>query len=325
MSHPSANRPIGRKAALLALAVSVIRGGNQVALKIALAAFAPFETAWGRMAVGAAALGCWSRWRAVPLLPRPDERKALMSLGLLFTTQIGLMHYGADFTSPAYATVLMNSNPIFANFFAHFAVPGDRLSRGRLLGLTIAFAGVCAVFLGRPEARLASAPLLGNLLLLLSSVLVAVRIVYTQRLVQRIEPEKTAFWQMIFSLPFFFAAGLWDVPRPREAVDWQALSAVLYQGVVVGGLGFTVWAHLLRRHAPGPLTFFNFTVPFFGVALSAALTGETVTPRLAFGAAAVLAGLGLAAGRPRKRRRAAQAKDDPRKDEPRAVDAPLGK
>ena len=139
-------RPIGRKSALLALVVTIIRGGNQVALKFALTAFAPFWTAFGRMAIGAAAVGCWSGLRGIQLRTRPGEKRALASLGLLFVAQIGLMHYGADFTSPAYATVLMNSNPVFANFFAHFVVPGDRLSKRRLLGLAIAFAGVCVVF-----------------------------------------------------------------------------------------------------------------------------------------------------------------------------------
>ena len=294
------NHPIGRRSTLLALLVSMIRGGNQVALKLALTAFAPFVTAFGRMVIGATAVGFWSLLRGVPVLPRPDERRALLCLGALFTLQIGLMHYGADLTSPAYATVLMNSNPIFANFFAHFVVPGDRLSQKRLFGLVTAFGGICVVFLGRPEERLASAPLFGNLLLLVSSVLVAVRTLYTQRLVQRIEPEKTAFWQMIVSVPFFFAAELWDAPSPRGPADWMALSAVFYQGVMVAGLGFTVWAHLLRHHAPGPLTFFNFTVPLFGVVLSAAVLGETVTLRLIFGVVAAFVGIWLATGSPQK-------------------------
>ena len=324
MSDAFTIRPIGRKSILLALVVTIIRGGNQVALKFALTAFAPFWTALGRMAIGAAAVGCWSGLRGIRLRTRPGERRALVSLGLLFTVQIGLMHYGADFTSPAYATVLMNSNPIFANLFAHFVVPGDRLSQRRLLGLAIAFAGVCVVFLGRPEARLAPAPLLGNLLLLLSSVLVAVRTIYTQRVVQRIEPEKTAFQQMMFSLPLFLAAALWDVSPPRQAIDWKALSAVLYQGVIVGGLGFTIWAHLLRHHAPGPLTFFNFAVPLFSVALSAVMMGEAVTSRLIFGAAAVFMGIWLATGKSLK---LATTKEPghPRQGEASVLDPPLGK
>lgn len=294
------NRPIGRRSTLLALLVSMIRGGNQVALKLALTAFAPFVTAFGRMAIGATAVGCWSLLRGVPVLPRSNEHRELLCLGALFTSQIGLMHYGADLTSPAYATVLMNSNPIFANFFSHFVVPGDHLSQRRLVGLVVAFGGICVVFFGRPEEGLASAPLFGNLLLLLSSVLVAVRTLYTQRLVQRIEPEKIAFWQMIFSVPLFFAAGLWDAPSPRGPVDWMALAAVFYQGMMVAGLGFTVWAYLLRQHAPGPLTFFNFTVPLFGVVLSAAVFGETVTSRLIFGVVAVFVGIWLATGSPQK-------------------------
>jgi len=75
----------------------------------------------------------------------------------------------------------------------------------------------------------------------------------------------------------------------------MALAGVFYQGAIVGGLAFTVWAYLLRHHTPGPLTLFNFTVPIFGVLLSGLVMEETVTVRLVFGVCAVFAGIWLAA------------------------------
>lgn len=300
MSNSFSIVPIGRQSIALALLVNLIRGGNQVALKLALGAYAPFWTAFGRMAIGATVVGFWSLFRAVPIVPRTDERRGLLILGFLFTVQIGLMHYGADFTSPSYASVLMNSNPIFSNLLAHFVISGDRLSQRRLFGLVIAFTGVCTIFFGKPEERLASDPLFGNLLLLLSSILVAVRVIYTHHLVQKIEPEKAAFWQMIFSLPLFLIAGLWSASEVPYYIDWMALSGVFYQGAIVGGLAFTVWAYLLRRHTPGLLTLFNFTVPIFGVLLSVFVMEETVTARLALGVCAVFVGIWLATGSSKK-------------------------
>lgn len=297
MTAPRKPQPIDWKSTLVVLGVCVVRGGNQVALKFALRALAPFWAAVGRMLVGLTTVGLWTRLRSIVLMPGPGERKALFNLGILFTLQIGLMHYGADWTSPAYATVLMNSNPVFANLLAHFVVPEDRLSWRRIAGLAIAFAGICVVFLGRPEARLAPSPIAGNLLLVLSSALVGVRTVYTQQVVQRIQPEKAAFWQMVISLPLFAVLGLFAADGEREPLSWIPVSAVVYQGMIVAGIGFTIWAHLLRRHSPGGLAFFNFTVPFFGVGLSAWLLSEAVTPRLIVGVAAVVAGIALATRR----------------------------
>ena len=294
MSKTGQLKPIGWKPALTVLSVNLVRGGNQVALKFALTALAPFWTAFGRMSFGALSVGAWAAIRGISLTPQRREWPALLSLGVIFVVQISLMHYGADYTSPAYATVLMNTNPIFANLLAHYVVPGDRLSWSRVGGLAVAFGGICGIFLGRPDSRLAPNPIMGNLLLLASASLVGARTVYMQRVVQRIEPEKTAFWQMVISLPFFLAGTLFDGASSREALGWIPIVAIMYQGIIVGGAGFTVWAHLLRHHSPGALTMFTFTVPVFGVALSAWLFSEAVTLRLILGVAAVVSGIVLA-------------------------------
>ena len=64
------------------------------------------------------------------------------------------------------------------------------------MGLAIAFAGICFAFLGEPEPRLASNPLLGNTLATLTAMIFGARMVFTQRLVQRIEPLRAIFWQI---------------------------------------------------------------------------------------------------------------------------------
>ena len=294
MSEARKIRPIGWKSALTVLSINLVRGGNQVALKFALTALPPFWTAFGRMSCGALSVGAWAAFRGISLTPQRREWPGLLSLGLMFAVQIALMHHGADYTSPAYATVLMNTNPLFANLLAHYVVPGDRLSWSRVAGLAVAFSGICAIFLGRPESRLASSPVIGNSLLLISAALVATRTIYTQRLVQRIQPEKTAFWQMVISLPFFLAGTLFGDPGSRESLGWIPIAAVMYQGVIVGGAGFTVWAYLLRNHSPGALTMFTFTVPVFGIGLSAWLFSEALTPRLILGVAAVVSGIVVA-------------------------------
>jgi drug/metabolite transporter (DMT)-like permease len=246
------------------------------------------------MLVGLLTVGLWARARGIPLKPHRGEWRSLAQLSLIFVVQIGLLHAGADFTSPAYAVVLMNSNPVFANLVAHFVVPEDRLSPSRLLGLGIAFSGVAAVFWGRSHMALAPNPGLGNALIVASAVGVGWRTVYTQRLVQRIEPTKTAFWQMALSAPCFGLAEWLVTPTPRGPVTWPSVWGLLYQGIVVSGVAFVAWIVLLRRHSPGRLTVFSFTVPLFGVVLSHLLFGEAVTPRLVIGVMAVVVGIAMA-------------------------------
>jgi drug/metabolite transporter (DMT)-like permease len=300
--RPKSPQPLGWRSAAVAFGVCVARGGNQVALKMALTGFAPLWTAFGRMVVAALTVLALSRRERIALAPRPGEVRPLALLGLLFTLQIGILHWGADLTSPAYAVVLINTNPIFASLIAHFFVVEDRMTWRRAAGLAIAFGSVCLVFTGRPDPRLAAQPLLGNSLIVFSALLVGARTVYTQQVVQRIEPERAVFAQMAVSLPAFAAGALlWGSQAGRDPFQWQALAAIAYQGVIVGGVALVIWVHLLRRHPPAAVSVFSFATPVAGVFLSEWLFAEAPGPRLWAGLAGVLCGVWFAAqgpGRP---------------------------
>ena len=279
------------KTALAALAISALWGGNVVALKVGLGTFPPFWSAFWRMLTGLPVIAGWARVLGSPLKPASGEWKWLMALGAVFAVQISVLNLGVNLTSAAYAVVLMNSNPVFTNLIAHFFVPGDKLSRTRALGLAIAFAGICFAFLGEPEPRLASNPLLGNTLATLTAMIFGARMVFTQRLVQRIEPLRAIFWQIAFSIPcFLLAATLLEEPLRRPLAAPPVL-AVLYQGVIVAGGCFVVWVRLLRKTPPGVLSVFAFPTPIFGVIASAFIFSEKLAPELMAGVAAVAAGI----------------------------------
>jgi drug/metabolite transporter (DMT)-like permease len=293
--RPETGRPLDLAGALGAFAVGFARGGNQVAIKFTLMALGPFASALARMAVSSLTVCLWSRARGLSLWPARHERKPLALLGLLFTVQIAMLHWGADLTSPAYAVTIVNTNPIWANLIAPFFVPQDRLTLRRAAGLAIAFAGVAGVVLGRPDLDIATDPVRGNLIILASASLVGARTVHIQRIVQKMPPEKAVLWQMGVSLPLFALGSYFlDDWSTRTAVDWRVTTAVLYQGLIVGGLALVAWVALLRRHTPGSVSVFSFVTPMAGVALSAWLFGEPVSARLMLGLAAVLAGIALA-------------------------------
>ena len=298
MSPHSGAAPIDLRSALLAALVAVSRGGNQVAIKLTLTAMGPSASALARMATSAATIGLWSTARAASLLPRRHEIGPLAALGTIFTIQIFLLHTGADLTSPAYAVLLINANPIFANLISHAVVPEDRLTLPRLAGVLSAFVGVSIILLGRPEPELAPAPALGNALVLVSGALVGARTVYLQRLVQRMETVKAVFWQTLSSLPFF-ALGAWLAPARIARGDFsgEALAAILYQGTIVGGFALLLWVKLLRRHTAGTLTPFSFFTPVAGLLLSAWIFGEEISWRVLVGGLAVLAGVRAASRR----------------------------
>lgn len=286
-------QPLTAGSTAWALASSFLWGGNLVALKVGLEVFPPFWSAWWRFFLATVAVGLWARSQKITLVPAASERRPLLILGSLFGAQIVLLNLGLEFTSPAYGVVILNAYPIFSNLVGHFVASEQRLSRMRMLGLAVAFGGVCYLAIGHPVERLASNPLLGNSLLVVSSVLLGVRLVFTRHLVQTITPVKAVVWQTLIALPLFLGPAVLFEPAVAAPLRTGPVVALLYQGLVVATLCFIIWTHLLRRHSAGTLAMFAFTVPLFGILLSAIVFAEPITGRVLLAAGLVTVGIAV--------------------------------
>jgi drug/metabolite transporter (DMT)-like permease len=225
--------------------------------------------------------------------PTPAEWRPLFWLGVLFTVQIGLLNSAAALTSPAYGVVILNAYAVFSNLTGHFFCKHleEPLTAARVMGLGLALAGVTVLAVGQRASTLAPDPLLGNALMILSSALLGFRQVYTRSLVQTIHPTRAVVWQMAWSVPLFLLVAWLSEPPVLREVTWQAVAAISYQGIVVAGLCFILWAQLLQRYPAGALSMYAFLVPVSGIALSAWIFGEPLRPTLLAGGALVLAGL----------------------------------
>lgn len=281
---------------LAALAIHVLWGGNPVAVKLGLEAFPPLWSGFLRFSLGCLCVYAWARFARIPLLPAREEWLALLALGVLFTVQIWILNVGFGATTAANGAVLIAANPLFGVLFAHFLVPGDRVSPARALGVAVAFGGV-ALVLTRGAGL--SAPLggAGDWLVLASACLLGLRLALSGRVLRRMNEVRLTLWMMLVSLPLFAAGALaWEDIR-WQRIDAAVAAGILYQGVVIAGLAFTVNFYLIRRYSPSVMISFNFVSPVAGVLLGIAILGERLTAGLAGGMALVALGLVLIARR----------------------------
>lgn len=289
----AATRPLTWKVGLFALLISFFWSGNIVSIKFGLATIPPFWSAFWRMAIGALAVSAWAWLLRKPFWLERGQLRDFLLLGAMFTAQIAIFNLAVFYTSPAYAVILLNTNPVMVNLLSHHFVRADRLSASRLLGLAIAFGGISYVMFGQPDAALAPNPMIGNPLMLVSSFLLALRIVYTQRMVRRVGAYRPVIWQMVLSLPGFLALALAFEEPLLQPLSYEPVLAILYQAIVVAGFCFVSWTSLLRIYSAGNLAMYTFSVPIFGIFLAAALFDEQITGRLLAGAVAVAAGIAI--------------------------------
>lgn len=290
------NWSIPARAVLAALAIHVLWGGNPVAVKLGLEAFPPLWSGFLRFVLGCLCVLAWARYARIPVLPARGEWPALLALGALFTLQIALLNIGFGATTAANGAVLIAANPLFGVLFAHFLVPGDRVSAARAIGVAVAFGGV-ALVLTRGAGLAQPLGSAGDWIVLASACLLGLRLALSGRLLRSMNEVRLTLWQMLVSLPLFLAGALaW------EEIRWQRigpapLAGILYQGIVVAGLAFSVNFYLMRRYSPSVMISFNFVSPVAGVLLGIAILGERLTPGLAGGMALVALGLALIARR----------------------------
>jgi len=234
------------QAIVLAVCINALWGGNAPAVKVGLIAIPPLWIGFWRFLLGSLCIGAWSLASGVSLWPKRGEWGGLLLLGALFTVQIGLMNIGIRNTTAALGSIFIATNPLFAGFYAHLFVPGERLNRTRSLGLMVAFVGICVIFLRDLSALAGQSTALGNLICLSSAALLGGRLVFASRLLQRIDTTRVVVWQMLISLPCFALAGWYTEQVRWDQLGWYPLAGIAYQGIVVAGFNFMVLAYLLK-------------------------------------------------------------------------------
>lgn len=279
------------KATLILLACCACWGINQVAIKVANAGISPVLQAGLRSLLAAVLVLAWSLARNIKLFERDGTLWAGAVAGLLFSSEFLLMYIGLSLTTASRGIVFLYLSPFFIAFGAHYLIPGDRLSLGKVLGLTAALAGL-AIAMGESLTAPGRPTLTGDLLSVLAAVLWGGTTVFARASSLRtIVPEKTLLYQLGISgllLPpasyLLGEAGITDLSAP---VLW----AFAYTVLVVAFVSYVAWFWLVRNYPPTRVSAFTFLSPVFGVIAGSLLLQEPFTPSLAMALTLVAFGI----------------------------------
>jgi drug/metabolite transporter (DMT)-like permease len=289
----SSLRPLDWRGTATALLLSALWGANPVAVKIGLADAPPLRLAFFRFVLGGLTILAYAWWTRHPGVfdVRPGEWRVLVSLGVIFSIQIGSMNVGLGLTTAAHGAVLLNSYAVHTVVLAHFMIPGDRLTSAKVGGVLVAYAGIVLLFVR--DFSFARETLLGDLVLSASAILLGERVVYMARAIQRFDPIKLLVFQSaIGSACFLLASLVWEGGTPTRYTRALA-GSLLYQGAVVAGFNFVVNSYLYKIYLASAIATCSLTTPLFGVLIAAAVTGDQLSPVLLLSSLMVAAGIGL--------------------------------
>ena len=287
-----------KRTTLVWILLGVIWGSTWLFIKLGLEDLPPFSLAGLRFLLASAAMWGYLVIRRIQL-PRSRQAWGLMLVtGLLtFGLDYGLVFWGENHISAGLTSILFSTMPLFVLVLAHFMVPEERMTRGKLLGILVGIAGVAVIFSHHLEI---SDPLAGwgAVAILAGALFAGLSSVLVRRFGGGIDPAVLTTGQMTIGCIPLLLIGFIFEGSPMN-LDWTPMGwiSLIYMAVVGSALAFVLLYWLLKRIGAvrsGLIVPFSTVV---AVTLGIIVLGEAFTWRTALGGLLVIGGL-LMASRP---------------------------
>ncbi|MEW6265090.1 MAG: DMT family transporter [Thermodesulfobacteriota bacterium] len=283
---------IDLKGFLIMAGLTWLWGFSYPAIKVANLGFSPIFNSFLRSTVASALGVAYCLGIKEPLFHRDIRLFHGFMIGLLFGLEFVCVYLGLLYTDAARAIILVNCSP-FVVAAGAFLLLKERLGPARVIGLILAFIGVCLVFQGKPRSW-SLQMLRGDLLALTAAFLWGATTIYIKKyLAHQVKPIHTFLYQLVFSAPINLVCAY--ILEPRWLLDISAvvLAAFFYTSVIVAFFTYLTWFKLIHIYPVADLSVFTFLTPAFGVFTGALFLKEQLTAGLLLGLVLVCGGIYL--------------------------------
>jgi drug/metabolite transporter (DMT)-like permease len=274
--------------------LSAIWGSSFALIKIAVdAGVGPVWVAFWRCLFGAATLLALCALRRERL---PRDRTTWAHAGLVAllvnAAPFSLLSAGEQRVSSVLAGVLNAATPLTTSLFVLMLIPGERLSRRRLLGLAVGFAGVACVFgLWRGVSGGSG---LGALLCLMATVCYGAGFTYTRRCYSGRPGSVVTLAAVQVTAASVQLAVL--APILDGAPTWPGLpsaAALVLLGAIGTGVAYFINLRIIRKAGAAVAATVTYLIPVWSTVLGAVLLAEPVGWNTVLGGLLVVAGITL--------------------------------
>jgi drug/metabolite transporter (DMT)-like permease len=281
---------------LLLVLLGFIWGTNFLFMKLAVNVVSPLEVAWLRVLFGAIPITAfalirrsldWNDWR---YLHHFSAMALLANVGPYTMFVIGTANLPSGIVG-----AISGAIPFITAGVVAAALPSEALTRSKLIGIAIGFAGVLLVApLGISGASSEGiSPLFGIGVTLAGAVSYALALVYAKRFVAPLGMGaiRLASYQMVLAFLFmapFSAPGHWaELTGAPVALG----GLVIGLGLLGTGIAFVIYYYLIETLGALKAASVYYVPPVVALAVGALFAGEVVEVKQIIGALLILAGI----------------------------------
>jgi drug/metabolite transporter (DMT)-like permease len=290
----AAPRPAAGYAVLLG-ALALMWGSSYLFIKIGVETLPPLSLVLLRVLVGLAILLVVV---AVTRTPLPRDARTIGHLAVLGAVNIAipfsLIGWAELHIDSGMAGILQSAAPFFTLIIAATFIHDEHITRGRLAGIGLGFAGI-VLLSARDLADLGSAlgfeRFLAELAVVGSSLAYAIGNTYARRYLRNTRPLVLATGQVGGAAVVVGAMALLvDGGVTLPAVP-EAAFAVLWLGAIGTGFAYIVFFRVLTGWGPTRASLVAYLLPIVAVILGVVVLGESVDALFLGGAALIVAGV----------------------------------
>jgi drug/metabolite transporter (DMT)-like permease len=284
----------------LLLALTALWGSAFLLTKVAVGGISPGWVVTGRLALAAALL--------LPLAALsgqgwPRDRRTWGFLALIALTgnalPFWLITWGQRGIDSGVSGILMAVMPLAVLALAHGFVPGESLTRRRLLGFALGFAGVAVLFWPQAGQRLAEMSGVQGPLRSMLAVLGGALCYAVSSILARLRPPQAALptaalvtlLATLLTLPLAAATA----PLPSLWLTQAEVLSVVGLGVFSTAVAAVLYFRLIVSAGPSFAAQLNYLIPPWAVLMGIVFLGESPRPNHFYSLALILAGVLIAA------------------------------
>ncbi len=269
--------------------LSAIWGLSFLFIKVGDEALAPIQVAFGRMACGTVVLVVvvTAYRQRLPAGWRTWGHLGVAAL-LLNAAPFSLFAYGETRTASVLAGILNATTPLFVLPVAAVIVPAERLTRSRLIGLLVGFAGVITVF--GVWHGLGNGHLEGDLLCLAGAGCYGLGFPYARRYLSgRAEPLALATGQLLCGTVELAAVTPLLSGLPT-ALPTRVIVSVIALGAAGTGLAYVLNFTVIRDAGATTASTVTYVIPIFSTLAGVIILKEPLSWSEPLGTAVIVVG-----------------------------------
>lgn len=281
-------------AVIVFIMLCLIWGSTWMFIKIGLKDAPPFLSAGLRFLVASLLLFPYVRLMGLKI-PKDWQTLSIMISTGLFAVSVsyGLVYWSEQYIPSGLTAVLFSAFPFFVIIFSHMMIADDRLSVTKIIGATIGFTGVTAIFVDslkieNPKALLATSAVI------LSAICAALSDVVIKKNSKSLNPATLTLIHMFCGTVVLLILALFFENANNFRITMMSIGSILYLAIMGSCFAFIAFYWLISQIKVTTASLIIFVIPIVALFLDWLVLEQSLNWRVFAGSSLVITGIGIA-------------------------------